>query len=97
MTEEEKLKYFNEHFRFTCMGPNLWRAYNRATNESASPVYNSKEAAIYYVLQELKQEMEENIETILGGSNDALSLHDDSTLCSGLPDAIARNGSEEKL
>ena len=40
--------------------------------------------------------MEENIEAILGGSNDAISLHDDYPLRGGLPDAISRNGTEEK-
>jgi len=74
----------------------MWQAFNRATHQSASPVYSSKEAAIHYVLQKLKQEMEENIEAILGGSNDAISLHDDYPLRGGLPDAISRNGTEEK-
>lgn len=95
MITEEDLKLFQENFYFTKYGPNLWRAYNSYTNESASPVYNSKEAAIHYVLRELKQEMEENIETLLGGSDAITSLDDDSTFYSRLHISEPRNGTEE--
>jgi len=95
--KEEFDDYFNEHYRFTKYGQNLWRAYNKTTHESASPVYNSKEAAIYYVQQELIREMDTQIDIMLGGDSDFTSLHDDSTFRSRLPDAIAGNGSEEKF
>lgn len=93
MTEKE----FNENYRFTCMGPSLWRVYNRHTDQPASPVYNSKDAAIYYVEQELKLEMEEQIDKLLGGSGDITRIHDVDPLCGGLPNAVSRNGTKEKL
>ena len=96
ITKEEFDDYFNEHFRFTSYGPNLWRAYNKVTNESASPVYNNKDAAIYYVKQELIREMNVQIEVMLGGNGDITSIYDDTSLHSRLPDAITRNGTEEK-
>ena len=96
ITKEEFDDYFNEHFRFTSYGPNLWRAYNKATHQPASPVYNSKEAAIYYVQQELIQEMGIQIDQMLGGNGENTSTNDDYPLRSGLPDAITRNGTEEK-
>lgn len=58
--------YFKEHFRFTCYGPGLWRVYNKQTDQSASPVYNSKEAAINYVKREMELQMEEAIDGLLG-------------------------------
>lgn len=89
--------YFNEHFRFTCCGPNLWRVYNRVTDQSASPVYNSKDAARYYVEQELKLEMEEQMDKLLGGSGDVTRMDDGVALHSGLPTSIKGNGQKEKL
>lgn len=64
MDASEEL-FFKEHFYLTKMGPNLWRAYNRKTQQSASPVYNSKEAAINFVIQEQKLELEEAIDELL--------------------------------
>ncbi len=95
MITEEDLKIFQENFYFTRMGPSLWRAYNRATCESASPVYNNKEAAIYYVIRELKQELNENIEKLLGGSDVTTSLDDGSTFRGGLHISEPRDGTEE--
>lgn len=62
--------YFKEHFRFTCCGPNLWRAYNKASDQPASPVYNSKEAAIHYVRKEMELQAEEAIHEMLGGDSE---------------------------
>ena len=56
---------FQEHYYLTRVGPNLWRAYNRKTGESASPVYNSREAAINFVVCEMKAELEEAIDAVL--------------------------------
>jgi hypothetical protein len=50
-------------------GP-FWQAFHITTNEPASPRYNVKEAAIHYVQQELKREMEEQVEKLLGASNE---------------------------
>jgi len=71
--------YFKENFRLTCCGTNLWRAYNKATSESASPVYNSKEAAIHYVRKEIELMAEEAIHEMLGGDSEHIrggSRHD---------------------
>ncbi len=57
---------FDQHFVLRLVGPNLWQAFNKSTMESVSPRYNSKEAAIYYVQREIKDEMEEQIEGMLG-------------------------------
>lgn len=66
MAQDDFDSYFKEHFRFTCYGPGLWRAYNKQTDQSASPVYNSKEAAINYVKREMELQMEEAIDGLLG-------------------------------
>lgn len=59
---------FDEHFVLCLVGPNLWQAFNRTTKQAVSPRYTDKDAAIYYVEQELKQEVEENIHEMLGGN-----------------------------
>lgn len=47
---------------------NFWQAFHISTGQPASPRYSDKDAAIYYVQQELKQEMEEQVEKLLGAS-----------------------------
>lgn len=62
MTDEE----FYATYKFICTGPGLVQIYNTYTNKAASPIYSNQAAARYYVEQELKREMDEEIENILG-------------------------------
>lgn len=62
--------FFKEHFRLTCYGSNFWRAYNKETHESASPVCVGKQAVIDYVKRELKQETDNAIHGMLGGDDE---------------------------
>ncbi len=50
-------------------GP-FWQIYHKVTGEAASPRYNVKAAAIYFIEQELKQEMEEQVDKLLGASDE---------------------------
>lgn len=64
--DTELQEFFKEHFYLTCVGRGLWRAYNRETGESASPVYNSREAAVHFVICEQKAQLTEAIDGLLG-------------------------------
>jgi hypothetical protein len=92
ITKEE----FDALYIIRNIGPNTWQAFNKITNQPASPGYNCKDAAINYVQQDLKQEMNIQIDKMLGGNGDITSIYDDTSLHSRLPDAITRNGTEEK-
>lgn len=86
---------FNKDFKTVRVADRLWQVFNRHTNEPVSPQYSSPDAARYFVHKSLKQEMEKNIETLLGGSDAITSLDDDSTFYSRLHISEPRNGTEE--
>lgn len=66
----EPWESFDEHFVLRLVGQGLWQAFNKSTMTPASPRYNNKEAAIHYVQQEMKAEMEASISAILGKSDE---------------------------
>ncbi len=66
----EEREDFDRAFILRSTGPGLWQAYNRTTNDTASPIYNDREAACYYVIREMRQEAEDAIVEMLGGTDE---------------------------
>lgn len=66
----EPWEQFDQFFVLRMVGHDLWQAFRISDMTPVSPQYKDKSNAIYYVQQELKAEMEKQVEKLLGASDE---------------------------